>query len=89
MVVTTVLIVGIEGCIRINNLAAVNQKLVMECHPTKIEKDPQAYFANAHFKVCWLCQKCGHEWAALIHNRNGNRSGCPNCYENNFKNKHG
>ncbi|WP_353957705.1 zinc-ribbon domain-containing protein [Peribacillus sp. NJ11] len=30
----------------------------------------------------YLCKKCIHEWGARIYNRNGNRSGCPNCYEN-------
>ncbi|MGE7595627.1 zinc-ribbon domain-containing protein [Peribacillus frigoritolerans] len=70
-----------------NNLAAVNLELVKEWHPTKNEKGPQAYFANSHFKVWWLCKKCSHEWDAQIYNRNGNRSGCPNCYENNLKNK--
>lgn len=62
-----------------NNLAAVNRDLVKEWHPTKNEKGPQDYFANSHYKVWWLCNKCGHEWEALIYNRNGNSSGCPRC----------
>ncbi|MDQ0856695.1 zinc-ribbon domain-containing protein [Bacillus sp. V2I10] len=67
-----------------NNLAAVNPELVKEWHPTKNEKGPQDYFANSHFKVWWLCKKCGYEWPALIYNRNGKRSGCPLCYRNNL-----
>ncbi|TKH06811.1 hypothetical protein FC678_23260 [Peribacillus simplex] len=51
------------------------------------EKGLQDYFANSHFKVWWLCKKCSHEWGARIYNRNGKRSGWPNCYENNLKNK--
>lgn len=50
-----------------------------EWHPTKNEKGPQAYFPNSHFKVWWLCKKCGHEWDAQVYNRNGNHSGCPDC----------
>ncbi|MFB7641873.1 zinc-ribbon domain-containing protein [Peribacillus butanolivorans] len=51
-----------------NNLAAVNPELVKEWHPTKNEKGPQAYFANSHFKIWWLCKKCSHEWDAQIYN---------------------
>lgn len=62
-----------------NNLASVNPKLTKEWHPIKNNKRPNEYFANAHFKVWWLCNLCGHEWRAFIYHRNGNGSGCPNC----------
>lgn len=57
-----------------NNLAAVNQELVKEWHPTKNKKGPQAYFANSHFKVWRVYKKCSYEWDTQIYNRNGNRN---------------
>lgn len=71
-----------------NNLASVNPELVKEWHPNKNIKRPEDFFPNAHFKVWWLCQLCGHEWDAYIYNRNGNKSGCPNCYKQKYKKKY-
>ncbi|WP_203289378.1 zinc-ribbon domain-containing protein [Metabacillus sp. cB07] len=62
-----------------NSLAARNPQLTKEWHPTKNIKSPDDYFSNSHFKVWWLCSRCGHEWLAAIYNRNGNNSGCVMC----------
>ena len=39
---------------------------------------PENFTANSGQKVWWKCSK-GHEWQAMVINRNKGR-GCPECY---------
>jgi len=60
------------------NLEIVNPKLAKQWHPTKNKKlTPRDVTPGVGKKVWWICQK-GHEWEALINNRNSGR-GCPYC----------
>jgi hypothetical protein len=62
-----------------NCLATINPKLAKEWHPTKNGKlTPKEVTANSNKKVWWICMKKGHEWHAIIGNRNSGR-GCPIC----------
>jgi hypothetical protein len=60
------------------SLLTVNPELAQEWHGTKNQPlKPSDFTPNSHKKVWWKC-KNGHEWEAVIHNRNyGN--GCPYC----------
>jgi hypothetical protein len=61
-----------------NSLQTVNPILAREWHPTKNGSlAPNNITANSSKKVWWICSK-GHEWAALISNRNAGAS-CPFC----------
>jgi very-short-patch-repair endonuclease len=54
-----------------------NSELVKEIHPTKNILDISKLKCKSNKKLWWLCSK-GHEWEAIIANRNkGN--GCPFC----------
>lgn len=69
---------GQQRTVGINDLATVNPKLAKEWHPTKNgNKRPQDIGANSNQKVWWL-GKCGHEWEAVVAERN-NGYGCPYC----------
>ena len=61
-----------------NDLQSVNPALAEEWNYKKNNSlSPTDVFPNSHKKVWWICQK-GHEWQAIIVNRNkGN--GCPIC----------
>lgn len=60
-----------------NDLATTRPELAAEWHPTKNKKSPQEVTAGSNKKYWWKCEQ-GHEWAALLANRNlGN--GCPRC----------
>ncbi|MFA5056227.1 MAG: zinc-ribbon domain-containing protein [Dehalococcoidia bacterium] len=62
-----------------NSLATINPKLAKEWHPLKNgDLTPDMVTARANKKVWWICKK-GHEWQAVIYNRE-NGSGCPFCY---------
>lgn len=61
-----------------NSLQAVNPDMSAEWHPTKNGNlKPENLFPNSHRSVWWLCKR-GHEWKAIIANRNRGR-GCPFC----------
>ena len=61
-----------------NDLATVNPSLAQEWHPGRnVPLTPQDVTANSGQNVWWQCQE-GHEWQAVIANRN-NRKGCPYC----------
>jgi len=61
-----------------NSLYIKNNELAKEWHPTKnSELSPKDVTSNSHKKVWWVC-KNGHEWQALISNRN-NGNKCPFC----------
>nr|WP_283175744.1 zinc-ribbon domain-containing protein [Lysinibacillus sp. Bpr_S20] len=64
-------------------LASVNPKLASEWHPTKNgDKSPFNILPKSNEKVWWL-GTCGHEWDAIISNRNKeNGTNCPYCAEN-------
>ncbi|MBP5406465.1 zinc-ribbon domain-containing protein [bacterium] len=62
----------------INDLATVNPELAKEWHPTKNgDLLPSIVAAGSGKKVWWL-GKCGHEWQAVVVNRNKG-IGCPIC----------
>lgn len=61
-----------------NDLATINPDLALEWHPTRNEPLlPTMVSSGSHKKVWWLC-KNGHEWQAVIGNRNSG-NGCPQC----------
>jgi very-short-patch-repair endonuclease len=61
-----------------NSLSTVNPKLAKEWHTQKNRSlSPKDVTANSSRKVWWVCGK-GHEWMALISNRNAG-AGCPFC----------
>lgn len=61
-----------------NCLATRCPSLANEWHPTKnIELTPREVTAGSNKKVWWMCEK-GHEWEAIISDRNRER-GCPYC----------
>jgi hypothetical protein len=60
------------------NLQVINPKLSREWNSTiNGSLTPRDVAPNSHKKVWWICSK-GHEWQALISNRNRGR-GCPYC----------
>ena len=63
-----------------NDLQTVNPTLAKEWNYEKNEGlTPAEVMPNSNKKVWWKCQK-GHEWQAVISNRN-NGNGCPYCAE--------
>ena len=65
-----------------NCLAIKRPDLVDEWHPFKNgDLTPYDVTCNSNrVKPWWKCKKCGHEWKAIISNRNGiNKTGCPEC----------
>ena len=61
-----------------NDLQTVNPDLVKEWNYEKNNGlDPTNLMPNSNNKTWWKCQK-GHEWQAVIANRN-NGNGCPYC----------
>ena len=69
-----------------NDLQTVNQALAIEWnHEKNNGLTPADVMPNSHKKAWWICSK-GHEWQAIIGNRNkGN--GCPQCAKNARKKK--
>ncbi|MBR3864711.1 MAG: hypothetical protein IKJ19_06350 [Clostridia bacterium] len=60
------------------DLATINPKLVKEWHYEKNGNlKPEDFMPNSNKKVWWKCEK-GHEWQALISDRNKGKS-CPIC----------
>jgi DNA-directed RNA polymerase subunit RPC12/RpoP len=69
------------------NLGVVNPGLIKEWHPTKNGKlTPFDVTPNSHKKAWWLC-KNGHEWQAVIGNRNKG-IGCRFCKKPGLLKKH-
>jgi len=62
-----------------NNLLILNPELCKEWNYNKNDKSPSEYTQYSNIKVWWKCQKCGHEWDAVISSRKN--SGCPQCNE--------
>jgi DNA-directed RNA polymerase subunit RPC12/RpoP len=63
-----------------NNLQKVNPKLAKEWHPTKNgHLTPKDVLPNSGKKAWWICKKKGHEWEAIVSNRNRRGDGCPYC----------
>jgi very-short-patch-repair endonuclease len=60
-----------------NSLATLNEKLAKEWHPDRNQLTPLEVTAQSSKKVWWKCE-LGHEWIAMISNRNKGR-GCPHC----------
>lgn len=54
-----------------------NEALFRQVHPTKNTLDPRLLKLKSSKKLWWICEK-GHEWEAIIANRN-NGSGCSYC----------
>ena len=62
-----------------NDLQTTNKFLVEEWNYKKNgELLPSNVTAGSGKKVWWKCRNCGHEWAAIIHNRSRGK-GCPKC----------
>jgi len=61
-----------------NNLLVDNPYLCEEWYYEKNDKKPEEYCPNSNQEVWWKCKK-GHEWEAIISNRNSKESGCPYC----------
>ena len=62
-----------------NCLQTLNPELAQQWHPTKNgSKTPNNVVADSNEKVWWLCEK-GHEWKAIIKDRNSKGIGCPVC----------
>jgi len=66
-----------------NCLATTHPHLVAEWHPTKNGNlTPRDVVAGSEKKRWWKCDKCNHEWDAIIKNRTSCRAaGCPRCNE--------
>lgn len=64
-----------------NSLLEKNPSLAKEWYFEKNEPyTPSTISFKSHYKAWWLCEKCGHEWQAVVSSRtNGN--GCPACYQ--------
>jgi hypothetical protein len=61
-----------------NCLATLNSDLAKQWHPTKNGSlTPDNVTLHSNKKVWWVCDK-GHEWEAVINNRNTGQ-GCPYC----------
>ena len=61
-----------------NDLATTNPQLTLEWNYQKNnDLTPQMVTSNSNKKVWWICSK-GHEWEALINNRQRG-AGCPYC----------
>ena len=62
-----------------NDLATINPELAKEWNYKKNgDLTPQKVTANSNKKVWWIC-KNGHEWEAIISNRNRRNSKCSKC----------
>ena len=62
-----------------NDLKTVNPTLAKEWNYEKNNGlTPEDVMPNSNKKVWWKCSK-GHEWQAMVINRNKGR-GCPKCY---------
>jgi hypothetical protein len=60
------------------NLKVISGELAQQWHPTKNNNlTPDRVTPGSNRKAWWVCHK-GHEWQAIINNRN-NGSGCPYC----------
>ena len=69
---------GLKAIPGLTDLATVNPVLAAEWHPTKNgELSPSDVTASSGKKVWWL-GKCGHEWQAVIRDRDDGH-GCPVC----------
>ena len=70
--------VGQKVIIGSNDLQTLNPTLAIEWNFEKNKNlVPENFTINSHKKVWWICSK-GHEWQAVIKNRN-NGNGCPYC----------
>lgn len=68
------------------SLAYSYPELVKEWHPTLNGNiTPDGLTSGSNKKVWWKCLKCDHEWQANVHNRIYQKSGCPNCGYNFYK----
>jgi len=63
-----------------NNLKRKFPRLAKQWHPTKNgELTPENVTPKSGKKVWWVCEKCGHEWKAMVNNRSDKGQGCPEC----------
>jgi rubrerythrin len=61
------------------SLAVLRPGLTAELHPDRNHNlDPQRVGVWSRRKVWWLCRSCGHEWEAMVMNRQQG-TGCPRC----------
>lgn len=65
-----------------NDLATIHPELSKIWNHSKNEKSPAEYTSNSNHSVWWKCDKCGHEWKAMIYSITcGGR--CPKCATHN------
>jgi very-short-patch-repair endonuclease len=65
------------------SLNTTHPELTKEWHPNKNgDLLPSKVSKGSTRKVWWKCEKCNHEWEAVIYNRSKskNPSGCPRCW---------
>jgi len=65
------------------NLEVCNPELILEWDYSKNNKKPKEYCPGTQQYAWWKCQKCNHEWEAIINTRTRKTrpSGCPQCAE--------
>ena len=64
-------------------LSTTHPELCKEWHPNRNgDLLPAKVSKGSTRKVWWVCEKCNHEWEAVIYNRSKskNPSGCPRCW---------
>lgn len=55
-------------------------ELILEWDWDENTLNPYELLIGSHRKAYWVCQKCNHEWEAMIANRAiGNKTNCPEC----------
>jgi hypothetical protein len=62
-----------------NDLATTDPELALEWHPDLNGEITPAQVSTGSNKKVWWLGACGHEWQALLSNRNGKQTGCPKC----------
>ena len=64
----------------VNDFATLNPEIFKEWNKDKnVGIDPHMLSKKSGKKVWWKCSKCNHEWQATIHDRVGDKTGCPRC----------
>jgi len=63
------------------NLLVINPKLCEEWDYNKNKKKPEEFTPNSGEHVWWKCSnlECNHKWKTSIGQRNGSKTGCPEC----------
>ena len=62
-----------------NDLAATHPELARMWSDRNQDITPEMVTAASSENVWWKCDKCGHEWKAVVASRVAGRNGCPKC----------